>query len=188
MKAKSYRSLMLCGVICGTPLATNALANDLNPGGYIGGAYGYLDVNDSDFEGDDDSKKVYVGGKLGRYLGIEGSINDFGETSTSLASWELDGKTLALVGFFPFNESFALFVKGGNLWWDADVSVLGFERDFDGSEVFGGVGVQLNFTDSFSMRGEYERYNVELESEEVGVDVDSDSKVNIASVGAQFNF
>jgi len=53
------------------------------------------------------------------------------------------------------------------------------------SAYIGGVGVQLNFTENFAMRAEYERYKVELEADEIGMDVDSDSKVNIASHSQQ---
>lgn len=188
MKITWYRSLIIGSAMCGALMSTNVLADNMKPGAYIGGGYGMVDVNDSEFEDDDVSKKLYVGGKLGPYFGIEGGLHDFGEASNQFASWELDGKTLAVVGFLPFNESFSLFAKAGNLWWDADVSLLGLKGDFDGSEMFGGVGVQLNFTENFAIRAEYERYKVELEADEIGMDVDSDSKVNIASLGAQFNF
>lgn len=100
----------------------------------------------------------------------------------------MDGKTLAIVGFLPVNDRFGFFIKAGNLWWDADVTFMDLEEDFDGSERFGGIGGLFNFTDMFSMRAEYERYDVELEEDEIGVDVDSDSKVNVASLGLQFNF
>lgn len=188
MKNIWHHSIVLAGVLFGSIFTANAVADYVGPGAYIGAGYGLIDVNDSDFEDDDATKKLYFGGKFGRYVGVEAGVHDYGEASSELASWELDGKTLAIVGFLPFNESFSLFAKAGNLWWDADVSVLGIDGDFDGSEVFGGVGAQFSFNKNFALRAEYERYKVELEDDEIGFDVDSDSKVNVASLGAQFNF
>lgn len=188
MKTKWHHSLIFGSAIGGLLPATPLFAADMGPGGYVGAGYGIIDVNDSDFDDDDTSGKLYVGGKFGKYIGVEASVNDFGEEGGNIARWELDGKTLSLVGYLPFNDRFALFAKAGSLWWDADIEVLNVEADFDGRENFGGLGVQFNFTDVFSMRAEYERYKVDLEADEVGVDVDSESDVNVASLGVQFNF
>lgn len=185
----NWRNVRIAGsMLFSSMLCTNTNAENFEPAGYVGAAYGMIDVNSSEFEDDDTVGKIYLGGKFGRFIGIEGSINDFGEASNDLSSWELDGKALALVGHLPFNDRFGLFAKVGKLWWEADVSVLGFDVDLDGTEQFAGVGAQFNFTDFFSMRVEYERYDIEFEDDEIGVDVDSDSKVNVASLGLQFNF
>ncbi len=190
----SWKRVIAIGcVICGLGVSSLVLADMMyEPSGYIGAAAGRIDVNDSDFEDDDMSGKIYLGGKFGPYLGVEASANDFGDSSTSVSEWELDGATLALVGFLPLNERFGFFAKIGNLWWDADARFMGVGDDFDGSERFGGVGAQFNFNDNFSLRLEYERYKVEIDEDELnvgpGVDIDVDSRVNVASAGLQFNF
>lgn len=193
MKKTLQHAIVIGSLITGSALSTAAVADIMyEPSGYIGAGLGRVDVNDSDFEDEDTSAKVYLGGKFGPYLGVEASVNDFGDSSTDVSEWELNGTTLALVGFLPFNERVALFLKLGNLWWEADASLAGADDDFDGSERFGGIGAQFNFTDNFAMRLEYERYKVEIDEDELGlgglVDIDAESDVNVASAGLQFNF
>lgn len=193
MKNTWQRAMVIGSIIGGASISSAALADMMyKPSGYIGAAVGRVDVNESDFDDNDTSAKVYLGGKFGPYLGVEASANDFGESSTDVSEWELNGTTLALVGFLPLNERFGFFLKAGNLWWEADASLAGADDDFDGSERFGGVGAQFNFNDNFSMRLEYERYKVEIDEDELGlgfgIDVDADAKVNVASAGLQFNF
>lgn|SRR3990167_9926855 len=159
------------------------------PSGYIGGAYGWEKLQDSDFEDDVNSKKLYFGGKFNSYIGIEASVNDYGEAENDIYKAELDGKTLALMGYMPLTDSFELFIKGGMLWWDADIEVLDvLEDEFDGEEPFFGAGMQFNFSKALSMRVEYERYDVDLTEDEVGIDVRGETNADVASVGLQFNF
>lgn len=85
MKTTWHRSLVFGCVVCGSLVAVNVMAEDFQPHGYVGAAVGRVDVNDSEFEDDDTSEKVYVGGKFGRYVGIEASVNDFGESSNAIS-------------------------------------------------------------------------------------------------------
>src|SRR5689334_1512396 len=103
MQTKRQHTIVAGSVLCGTLLAAAPVfAFDpagYDPAGYIGAGYGRIDVNDSDFDDKDDSKKAYLGFKFNKYIGIEGSVNDFGESSRGAFSWDLKVKTLSLVGF-----------------------------------------------------------------------------------------
>lgn len=159
------------------------------PGMYLGGAYGQSRVDDSDFEDDNEALKVFVGGKFNDYIGLELAGNDYGESENNIYSSDLTGLTLALMVYLPLTDSFELFVKGGQLWWEADTEVFGtYDDTLDGEETFYGVGMNFNFTDTLSLRVEMERYKVELSQSEIGVGVDGSSDVDVASVGLLFNF
>ena len=55
-------------------------------------------------------------------------------------------------------------MKAGNVWWEDDVEVLGVSSDHDGEEIFYGVGMNFNFTETVALRVEMERYKVHEES------------------------
>lgn len=159
------------------------------PGLYVGGAYGQSRVNDSDFDDDNQALKAFVGGKFNDYLGLELAANDYGNAEGNGYSSDLTGVTLALMVYLPLTDSFELFVKGGQLWWENDVKVLNtFDDTLDGEEIFYGAGMNFNFTETLSLRVELERYKVELSQSEIGVGVDGSSDVDVASVGLLLNF
>lgn len=158
------------------------------PGFYVGGAYGLGRVNGGDFEDDTSVLKAFVGGKFNDYVGLEVAVHDFGEAEDSGFSSELTGGSLALMGFMPFTDSFEVFVKAGNLWWENDLRFLGFKSSQDGEEFFYGLGANFYFNPTLAVRLELERYEVELSSDEVGIDIDGSTDVDVASVGVVFNF
>ena len=142
-----------------------------------------------EFHDELNSNSGVSGGKLNDCLGIEASVNDYGKLKNDIYTADLDGKTLTLVGFLPLTDSFELFIKGGRLWWDADVTVLNtLDHSYSGTEPVYGAGMQFNFSQAVSIRVEYERYDIDLTEDEVGVDVNGDSKADVASVGLQVNF
>jgi OOP family OmpA-OmpF porin len=157
-------------------------------GVYIGAAYGLGRVDGGDFKDDTSVLKAFVGAKLNSYVGIEGGIHDFGGADNNGFRSDLTGKSLALTGFMPLGESFELFAKVGNLWWESDVKYLGLTNGQSGRELFYGAGVNLNFNPSLALRLEFERYKVELTSDEVGINIDGTTDVDVASVGIVFAF
>jgi len=158
------------------------------PGLYIGAEYGLGRINDADFEDENNVLKGLVGGKFNKYIGIEIAASDFGEAKGNGYSSKLRGASAALVGFLPLTDSFELFIKGGNLWWENEIKVLGMEDTLDGDEFFYGAGANFNINKTVTVRAEVERYEVELSSDEVGVDIENSSTVDVASVGVIFNF
>lgn len=155
---------------------------------YIGAAYGIASFDGGDFDDDTQVLKAFVGGKFSDYLGVEAAANDYGEAKGSGFKSELNGYSLAVVGFLPLGESVDLFAKMGNMWWKNDYTILGYSNDADGSEIFYGLGAQFNLTQNFAFRLEVERYKVDLGRDEIGFDLDQNYDVDIASVGAVFTF
>jgi len=185
---KQVAGIALCATIGSAAIifAGNAAAE---PGMYVGGAYGQSRVDDSDFDDNNPAYKIFVGGKFNDYIGLELAGNDFGEAESGIYSSDLTGVTLALMVYLPLTDSFELFVKGGQLWWENDVKILNTYNDkLDGEELFYGVGMNFKFTDTLSLRVELERYKVELSQNEIGVGVDGSFNVDVASVGLLLNF
>lgn len=155
---------------------------------YAGAEYGLGRVNDSDFEDEDSAVKIFVGGKFNPYIGLEGAYNDFGKSENNGNSSEVTGSTLALMGIWPVSDNFELFVKGGQLWWRDKINVLAFEDTVTGNENFYGLGANFYVNEMWSVRAEWERYEVKLTDDEVGVDIDGTSTLDVASVGVAVNF
>jgi len=170
--------------------ANNALADaKADSGFYVGGGYGQSRVNDSDFNDNNPASKLFAGLKFNNYIGIEGAMNRYGTAEHAGYTSKLTGNTLALVGFLPLSDNFNIFIKGGKLWWRDEVTVLStFHGTMDGSERFYGVGMNFNLTEMVSFRAEMERYKVELSQNEIGVNVDGSSTVDVASVGILLRF
>lgn len=180
---------------------TASMAQDNKESGlYLGGNYGLLKVKGADeFEDDQDMMQGIIGGQLNKYFAIEGSLIYFGEYGGNVAQAEVDGKTLALKAMYPFTEHFAVYGKGGQLWWDLDYTIDGgllgsYKGDTDGSEPFWGVGVAFGLTENLDLNLEYTRYNVEFEAEEIGAAAafvnrtSYETDLEQASVGLQYLF
>lgn len=185
--AKKITSLAL-SVALGSGLWIAASTAYADLGVYIGAAYGLGRVDGGDFKDDTSVLKAFVGAKFNSYVGIEGGIHDFGGADNNGFRSDLTGQSLALAGFMPLGESVELFAKVGNLWWDSDVKYLGLTNSQSGRELFYAAGLNVYFNPSLALRLEFERYKVELTSDEVGIDIDGSTDVDVASVGVVFAF
>jgi hypothetical protein len=79
-----------------------------------------------------------------------------------------DAKTMtaALTGRIPLGDHFAVYAKGGFLYWSTDVKLTGTARDYHytagtdhGNDPFYGGGVRYKF-ESLSLFVEWERYKL----------------------------
>ena len=161
-------------------------------GFYAGGAYGYVKAKGSDeFDDDNDAGRVFIGGQFNQVFSVEGSYIDFGKFGGNVASADVDGYTLALKAGIPLGERVTFYGQGGQLWWDADLEALGVNGDTDGEELFYGVGFSFALSRNLDLRLEYTRFNVEFDSDEIGIlaqSDDFDTDLDYASAGLQYNF
>jgi OOP family OmpA-OmpF porin len=164
----------------------------LQPEFSIGGSYGLTKLKDDEFKEDEAAKKLFAVVKFNQYIGLEASYIDFDEAGNDALTLDADGKTLAVIFEAPINEAFSLYIKGGQLWWDADASVsaLNVNGDYDGDEGFWGGGAKFRLTDNLDLRIEYERFDFKISRDEIDVLQQSDIKMNVdfASIGLQFTF
>jgi len=148
--------------------------------GYVGGAFGKAEMETVD----DTSFKIFGGHRAGAF-GFEAAYHDLGKQSESFggqtASIEATGIELSAVGYLAAGNSFDLFGKIGMLLWDADFSLTGFPTvSDDGSDIIFGVGGQFKPTKHFSIRFEYQMFDLGT----IGGDLDTD----ILSIGAAYHF
>ena len=161
-------------------------------GFYVGGNYGYLKVDgQDDFDDDNDMWQGLVGYRFNRYLAVEGSMIDFGDYGSDVSNADTDGFTAAVKGMLPLSEHFAVFVKGGQLWWESDYNVSGLTGDVDDESLFIGAGVNYAISQNLSINAEYTIYDTELDAQELSNnlgDRDFETDLKQASVGVEYRF
>lgn len=148
-------------------LDEQTIVNDVLAPGY---SATLLDDNTIDKGG-----KLYAGYQFNRYLSVEGGYFDLGEFQFNAqtipagilnTNMKVRGFNLDVVGYIPFTEKLSAFGRLGvtraltqdTFSGSGAASLLGgklSDRDDFGKA---GVGFQYNFTDSFAMRLEAERY------------------------------
>lgn len=164
MKKPMYQKLAIVAALGGAiGMAPHATAAPDGPHLYVGGNYGGYKSRGGDFDEDDDFKEALVGFQFNKFLGIEGGYMDFGTFGGDVGEADIDGKSLAVVGRIPLTDSFSIFAKAGQMFWDADVTgPLGFSENYDGDEPFLGVGADFYVTNNLAVALEYDRYQVDL--------------------------
>jgi OOP family OmpA-OmpF porin len=146
----------------------------------------------------DTGYKLFGGYQFNRNFAIEGGYFDlgkFGFSATTIppgtlsGSMRVSGINLDLVGILPLTEKFSAFGRLGMNYAKTRDSFFGTgaavvvnpnPSDRDLNHKFG-LGLQYNFTESFGMRAEAERYRV---SDAVG----GKGNVNLFSVGLVYRF
>jgi len=142
------------------------------------------DKSDTAFSG-------FFGFQMDKVAAIEAGYTDLGKatstgtggtTSTVAKGFELTG-----VGSVPLSTRFSLFVKAGVFRWDLDqkTSAPGsnLSQTKTGTDLTYGFGMRLNFTNTFALRAQYQRYK------DIGDDaISSKTDIDVISVGAIFSF
>lgn len=156
------------------------------PGIYIGAGAGYNRFEGEEFPGSADdvdelddervSYKGIAGLRLGSIFAIEGQYIQFGEFEEGLRSFDSDGWSVSGILELPLGDNFAVFGKGGVLFWDADAEVGAVSASDDGNDGTYGVGVRLSLTQSLLLRIEYDRYTLD------------DNDIDTASANLLFHF
>ncbi len=128
--------------------------------------------------------KVYTGYQFNKYIGVEGgyvNLNDMTAVSTITApaaqslrtKVDADGWTLAAIGSYPVSDKFSILAKLGAAYvlTDKDTRLSGVgvtalqNRSVvtgdDGYHPLYGVGISYALLDSFKLRAEWERIDME---------------------------
>ena len=133
------------------------------------------------FDAVDPGVKLYSGFKAGNSFAIELEYKDqmefgVGNMFTGEELWlhnqsraNLDTKALLLSGrhTFMIDEGKSLFLRGGLYNWDIKTTDLKFTDelylDRQGTDLFYSIGAALDFTETFGIRAEWERFAVDDE-------------------------
>lgn len=175
-----------------SPLAIAAEEITNDNGLYLGANYGYLNIDsDDEFDDDNEAFQGLIGYRFNNYFAAEGGYIDFGNYGNNLAKASTDGYTFAIKGTLPINEQFGLYLKLGQLWWETDYKILGFDGSKDDEGLFYGAGLSFDITDNLVLNAEYIVYDLDLDADDVSDDMDDadfDKDLEHASVGLEYRF
>jgi len=160
---KSYIALPLCALL----IASSAYAT--KPGSvYAGVSYGKIQVDENTFDLDDNTFKLFGGYQLSDLLAIEGHYASMDDT---LQGVKFDASTIGVSGLFtPFRgQKLVPFGKIGINKIDAK-AINGVQTiKSDHTKLSVGVGAMLALSNNISIRGEYERFDSDLNMLSIGI-------------------
>ncbi|MGD8789780.1 MAG: porin family protein [Burkholderiales bacterium] len=193
-RAISVRKALLCAAMFAMLLGVRpAPAADF--GAFVGGSIGTTryDICDQVFElgatycdDQDTGFKIFGGYKFNRYLAVEGGYVDFGRmyayTSAPDVTTSVFGNAIYASGMLtiPFAGRAALFGKAGGSFWEGEITgtspTVSLWGTDSGTGLMYGFGAAFDLSDNYSLRGEWERYDVD------------DNDVDMLSVGIVLMF
>jgi len=132
-------------------------------------------LDGEDFDDDDFGFKFAVGYRLHKYVAVELSYLDFGETEDDFfvpdaggdINLESDIKAAAAHAVFilPLSKQFELMAKAGVARWDveaeASLGAVSASDDEEGTDFAWGVGASYALNQNFALRLEYDRVEIE---------------------------
>jgi OOP family OmpA-OmpF porin len=177
IKAMMKKTALLASALTLALVGANAHAE----GPYAGVSVGISDYDPlGDLDLDNATSFRATGGyKISENFALEASYIDFGDAEEkhfSTVEVNVTGLAFHAVGIAPINDRFSLFVKGGVMSWDAEVTAPGIREDTDGFDIAAGVGAEFAVASNFSLIGELEHYKTGSES------------INSASIGIRARF
>ena len=192
--SKVQQALNVLGLTLSFCFSGSVMAAD--HGFYVGGSAGTtkwnIGPNDilttGSINNNDTGYKIFGGYDFTKNWGVELGYADLGKYefrgTYSGVSVQGDVKitayTLAGVGTFPITDDLAAYAKLGIYSWDAKASAssgsINNSATGTGSNALYGLGMKFNFTERFSVRGEWERFH------------DSSNPIDLISIGVAYHF
>jgi opacity protein-like surface antigen len=162
---KIRTALLLIAALALTFMTSAAFAQGFSVGASVGSSKIEVSEAGISFDGSDVGWKVF-----GKYMfndnwGVELGFVDFGNPDDSIfgipIDIEADGIDAFFIGSFPASDSFDLFGKLGYVAWDAKISSPGVPSESDdGSDLALGIGAAFHTSDTFSILGEWEWFDI----------------------------
>ncbi|MFK5947365.1 MAG: outer membrane beta-barrel protein [Methylococcales bacterium] len=141
------------GLILGLALFGVQITHASPPAHYMGFSIGSAD--DDVLSESDTGFKYYAGLTLNKNLGFELSYVDLGQYLDG--TLEQYGIAFQVVGYLPVSTNFNLIGKAGIFSWTVDDDT--FYAYNDGNDLTYGLGVQYDFDNRISIRGEWEQFS-----------------------------
>jgi hypothetical protein len=127
-------------------------------GGYRLNQYVSVEAGYVDLSNDVDNETTFAGisnGSGERFV-------SFPNSAVSVDIDDIKGPFMALVGHYPVLDQFLFTAKAGILFWQADEITRDLngarKLNLDGTDALLGIGLQYEFANRISIRGEYENY------------------------------
>lgn len=182
------KGVLGCVAVLGMAMASGAaLADQRDPGFYIGAGVGAanLEIDDIDFDDSDTAFKLFGGYRFNEYFGVELAYFDNGTAEQDLFPGTLEieskGVNASAVVTAPFGENLSVFAKLGYASIDLEAAIRGLGQRIDlgddtEEELSYGAGLTYSFNEAWSLRAEYEAFDLD--------DADADQ----ATVSVVFRF
>lgn len=195
---RSFMVYSLAGLL--TLASTTTLASDDDEAHvYIGGNYGGFKARGGTFEDEQDFAEVTIGGFFNSYLGIEASALRFDEYDEPENEVEADGYALAVIGRLPLSDTWGIYAKAGQFFWDAEVTppVRAGQRDDlqppvragwkkSGDTPYLSAGMDIRLASRLDMVFEYSRYEIDSRKDAIaGVE---ETDLDTVKVGLRLGF
>ena len=158
-------------------------------------SYGYVGANIGATEFDTDcipgrgcdrtdyGFKVYTGGQLWRFVGLEASYVNVGKARVNGGSAEAQGVNVSALANLPIGTRFNLFGKVGSTYGFTRVTSQVTNVDTGRDHGFGlsyGAGASVDLTGNWQLRPDWDRYRFDFKG--------GDSDVNLYTLGLVYKF
>ncbi len=183
------KHLSKAAVAATTILALAPLTAIAETGFYIGGSIGSASLTDDfggfDVDADSTSFRLTAGWQFNDFFSLEGGYHNFGDFDQTFdvggtpvdVSLKADGFTLGGTGNIPLGEKFALFGRAGAFFWDGDADINNVSQATpEDTNPYYGAGAKFALSDSFSLVGDWTRYELE------------DTESDVISLGFTYRF
>lgn len=100
---------------------------------------------DEEFDDDKDAYDLRLGYSFNQYFALDGSYIDFGDYGNDILRADTDGYTLGLQVTLPVHDSFDLYVRGGQLWYETESTVGNISSDYNDEGMYAGAGIRYKF-------------------------------------------
>jgi OOP family OmpA-OmpF porin len=126
---------------------------------YIGATVGQSEFKDGcddfgDCDDEDTAWRIFGGYQFSNYFAAELGYHELGEASTNAGDNQGTAWELVAIASFPFTDKLSVYGKLGGYWGQ----LKGPHDDEDNTDLTYGVGVRYDFTPSWGVRGEWQRY------------------------------
>ena len=169
--------ILVFGLFAISPL----FAQERDWGWYLGVGAGVSDLGVFD---NSSMVEAYGGYNVGRFFALEGGYLELGEfdfdENNLIARTDASGWKLIALGKIPLSERFSIYGGGGALFSEVEKRVGGTTDKDSDTGIAIEAGVQVRFTDRWSLDVEYGRYVLEVyaftfENGNNGIIVDNDN-------------
>ena len=181
----------LIAAVAGTILALSSVQSQADS--YFGASFGSADQDTglavgqsgvTSLDEKDSGFKIFYGFEVSSNVDVELHYADFGEITATdgTTSVKAESNSFGVSGVYNFIEegSFSPFVKLGVHRWSGDATAsngaLSASGSDDGFDVNYGIGADINLSESFAIRAEYEMYKLD------------NLDTTLLSIGAKFTF
>jgi len=128
---------------------------------YIGAGGGQAKNKDLNNDKDGSAWKAFVGYDFNKVFALEAGYVDLGTTSDGPIRAESKGPEIVGILTWPITDNFGLFAKGGVHRLEVKRTTLGVSSTDRKSDATYGAGLKFAFNKNLSLRGEWERFEME---------------------------